>query len=150
MKVYFIFDIKEEFMKLYMDNPRVLYGILKQIYYLDREEVSFGYNLFSQLTNQINKSEIDRKLFLKFHQDIPYSKKGNTHYINNLYKDEISRLIIKKSYIRLETEQNFSTFFSILKNFSNNFFVCDFDTLDYFFLSIDKENPKLSLQTYTI
>lgn len=150
MKVYFIFDVKDEFIKLYTGNERVLYGILKQIYYLDKEEVSFGYNLFSQLTNQINKNEIDRQLFLQFHQDVPYSKKGHTHYINNLYKDEVSRLIIKRSYIRLETEQNFSTFFSILKNFSNNFFVCDFASSNYYFLTTDEQNPKITLQTYTI
>lgn len=150
MKVYFIFDIKEEFIKLYTGNERVLYGILKQIYMLEREEVSFGYNLFSQLTNQINKKEIDCQLFIQFHQDVPYSKKGNTHYINNLYKDEVSRLIIKKTYIRLETEQKFSTFFSILKNFSKNYFVCDFTSQDYFFLNSDETNPKITLQTYTI
>lgn len=150
MKVYFIFDVKEEFIKLYTGNERVLYSILKQIYYLDKDELTFGYNLFSQLTNSINKKEIDQKLFLQFHQDVPYSKKGNVHYINNLYKDEISRLIIKRSYIKLESEQNFSTFFSILKNFSNNFFVCNFKDQDYFFLTTDETNPKISLQTYTI
>lgn len=149
MKVYFIFDVKEEFIKLYTGNERVLYSILKQIYYLDKDDLTFGYNLFSQLTNPINKTEIDRKLFLQFHQDIPYSKKENVHYINNLYKDEISRLIVKRSYIRLESEQNFSTFFSILKNFSDNFFVCNFTNSDYFFLTSDETNPKVPLQTYT-
>lgn len=150
MKVYFIFDVKDEFIKLYTGNERVLFSILKQIYYLEKEEVIFGYNLFSQLTNPINKTEIDRQIFIQFHQDIPYSKKGQVHYINNLYKDEISRLIIKKSYIRLESEQDFSTFFSILKNFSSNYFVCNFQEPDYFFLNNNETIPKISLQTYTI
>lgn len=150
MKVYFIFDIKEEFIRLYTGNEYVLYSILKQIYYLDKNDLSFGYNLFNQLTNKINKQELDKKLFIQFHQDIPYSKKGQTHYINNLYKDEISRLIIKRSYIKLESEQNFSTFFSILKNFSNNFFVCNFSDPDYFFLNKDELSPKITLKTYTI
>lgn len=147
MKVYFIFDVKDEFIKLYTGNERVLYSILKHIYFLEKEEIAFGYNLFSQLTNVIDKNEIDRKIFLKFHQDVPYSKKGQIHYINNLYKDEISRLIIRKSYIRLESEQKFSTFFSILKNFSNNFFVCNFEETDYFFLTKDENNSRLSIQT---
>ena len=150
MKVYFIFDIKDEFIKLYTGNEFVLYSILKQIYYLDKNDLSFGYNLFKQLTNKINKQELDKKLFIQFHQDIPYSKKGQTHYINNLYKDEISRLIIKRSYIKLESEQNFSTFFSILKNFSNNFFVCNFSDPNYFFLNKDELSPKITLKTYTI
>ncbi len=150
MRVYFIFDLKEEFKKLYAGNERVLFSVLKQIYYLDKNEILFGYNLFSQLANPIRKTELDRKIFLQFHQDIPYSKKGQIHYINNLYKDEISRLEIKRSYIKIESEQSFSTFFSILKNFSNNYFVCEFNYQDFFFLTTEEKIPLIPLQTYTI
>ena len=135
MKVYFIFDIKKEFKNLYKGNERVLYNILKQIYYLEKNEVEYGYNLFNQLINKINKNDLDRKIFIKYHQDIPYSKRNQTHYINNLYKDEISRLTIKSSYMRLEVENNSKAFFEILSNFSENYFVCDFKNHDYFFLT---------------
>ena len=121
MKVYFIFDVKEQFISLYQNNYRVLYNILRQIYYLDKEEVNYAYTLFRQLTNVIDKNMVDRDIFLKCHKDIPYSKRGNTHYINNLYKDEVSRLTIRKSYIKLETEQLNSSFFELLKKYSNNF-----------------------------
>ena len=63
MRVYFIFDIKEEFINLYKGNERILFNILKQIYYLDKEEVEYGYHLFQQLINPINKNKIDRYLF---------------------------------------------------------------------------------------
>lgn len=138
MKVYFIFDVKEQFISLYQNNYRVLYNILRQIYYLDREEVNYAYTLFRQLVNTIDKNTIDRDIFLKLHRDIPYSKRGNVHYINNLYKDEVSRLTIKKSYIRLETEQLNSSFFGVLKKYSSNYFVCDFKNYNYFFLSSSK------------
>ena len=134
MRVYFIFDVKNEFVSLYQGNERVLYNILRQIYYLDKTEVEYGYHLFRQLINPIPKAQIDRALFLKFHQDIPYSKRGNVHFINNLYRDEISRLIVKTSYIRLELEQEMSSFFTILKEFSSNYFVCCFSHSEYFFL----------------
>ena len=147
MKVYFIFDIKNEFKKLYEGNERILFSILKQIYYLDKSELIFGYNLFSQLTNGIPKSKIDQKIYIDFHQDIPYSKKGHTHYINNLYKDEISRLEVKRSYIKLETEQPSSTFFSILENYSENLFFCEFKQQDYFFIT---EHKTLALKPSTI
>lgn len=138
MKVYFIFDVKEQFISLYQNNYRVLYNILRQIYYLDREEVNYAYTLFRQLVNTIDKNTMDRDIFLKLHRDIPYSKRGNVHYINNLYKDEVSRLTIKKSYIRLETEQLNSSFFEVLKKYSSNYFVCDFKNYNYFFLSSSK------------
>ena len=134
MRVYFLFDIKEEFINLYKDNERVLYNILKQIYYLDKEEVEYGYNLFKQLINPIDKLKIDKYLFLKLHQDIPYSKRNNIHYYNNLYRDEVSRLTVKKSYIKIEAEQISSSFFDYLNDLNPRLFVCEFKYQDYFFL----------------
>ena len=148
MRVYFIFDIKEQFISLYQNNYRVLYNILRQIYYLDKEEISYAYTLFSQLINKIDKNTIDRQIFLKCHKDIPYSKRGNTHYINNLYKDEISRLIIKRSYIKLESEQYNSSFFKLLDNYSSNFFGCDSKNHNYFFLKDFCDKKQLELSSF--
>ena len=134
MKVYYIFKLKEEFFELYKDTPSVLYSILRNIYYLDREEVDYGYNLFKQLTLPIEKNRMDRELFIKYHQDIPYSKKKDIHYINDLYRNEVSRLLINNSHLRLELEQNYSTFFKILREEDNNLFACSFQKCDFFFL----------------
>lgn len=134
MKVYYIFKLKDEITELYKDTPSVLYNILRNIYYLDREEVDYGYNLFKQLTLPVEKNRLDRELFIKFHGDIPYFKRKDIHYINNLYKNEVSRLSISKSYLKLEVEQNFSTFFRILKDEDNNLFACSFQKCDFFFL----------------
>ncbi len=147
MKVYFIFEVKDEFKKLYEGNERILFSILKQLYYLDKSELMYGYNLFNQLTNEIPKYKLDQSIYIKLHQDVPYSKKGQVHYINNLYKDEISRLEIKRSYIKLETEQSSSTFFSILENYSENLFFCEFKQQDYFFIT---EHKTLALKPSTI
>ena len=135
MKRYYMFQIKKEFQSLYSDSPSILYNILKNIYYLDKTEVEYGYNLFHQLILPIEKNEVDRRLFIKFHKDIPYSKRKDIHYINNLYRNEISRLMINKSYCRLEIEQNFSTFFPILQKELGNLFVCSFEKTDFFFLN---------------
>ena len=130
MKVYYIFKMKKQFISLYKDTPSVLYNILKNIYYLDKEEVDYGYNLFIP----INKNELARKLFIKLHQEIPYSKRKDIHYINNLYKNEISRLNITNMFMKLELEQNFSSFFKILQEEIDDLFVCCFNRVDFFFL----------------
>ena len=134
MKVYYIFKMKKQFISLYKDTPSVLYNILKNIYYLDKEKVDYGYNLFNQLIIPINKNELDRKLFIKLHQEIPYSKRKDIHYINNLYKNEISRLNITNMFMKLELEQNFSSFFKILQEEIDDLFVCCFNRVDFFFL----------------
>jgi hypothetical protein len=134
MKVYYIFKIKKEFVSLYKDSPSTLFHILKSIYYLDRTEVDYGYNLFRQLTLPLDKNKLDREIFIKLHQDIPYSKRKDVHFINNFYRNEVSRLTINKSYCKLEVEQNFSSFFPILEEKINNLFVCAFQKTDFFFL----------------
>lgn len=134
MKVYFIFRLKEEFVSLYRDTPSVLFQILKNIYYLDKEEVDYGYHLFKQLTLNIPKERVDRDIFINYHQNIPYLKRNNTHFINDFTRNEISRLTLNKSYIRLEVEQDYSSFFKILQEEIDNLFVCSFRVIDFFFL----------------
>lgn len=134
MRVFYIFKIKDEFKYLYKDNPSHLYNLLKQIYYLGRDDINYGENVFFQLVDRIDKDFYDRKLFIELHRDIPYSKRGDIHIINNLYKNEISRLIIKSSYMKVESESSFSSFFKYLSNLEDNLFVCDFLYTDFFFL----------------
>lgn len=135
MKVYYVFKIKDEFVNLYSDIPSVLYNILRTIFYLDKEEVEYGYNLFTQLIIPFKKKDLDKELFIQLHQDIPYSKRGNIHYINNLYLNEISRLSVGNYYLKLELEQPFSSFFDILNKKNSNLFVCCFKNTDFFFLN---------------
>lgn len=134
MKVYYIFNLKPEFVALYKDNARVLFNILRSIYYLDKEEVTYGYNLFNQLIVPFQKNKLDRELYINLHQNIPYSKRKDVHYINDLYKDEVSRLTINNFYLKLELDQSYSSFFSLINSKFTNLFVCNFKNIDYFFL----------------
>ena len=64
-----------------------------------------------------------------------YSKNGEKHIINNLYKDEVSVLTVKNSYLLITTNQNNTSFFQILDQYASDFFICDFSNMDYFWLS---------------
>jgi len=132
MRVYFIFDIKDEYRYKY--NVNSLFNILKGIYNLDNNNYDYAYTILRQITNEIDKDKLNIDIFVKLHSEYPYSKRGNIHYYNLLYKDEISRMIIKKSHIKLEVEQDTSSFFNILKKYSDNYFVCDFNRLKYFYI----------------
>lgn len=134
MRVFYIFNIREEFKYLYQDNPSMLYNILKQIYYLGHDDILYGKNLFQQLTKSIPKEQIDRILFIKLHQEFSYSKRGDTHIMNHLYKNEVSKLIVKNAYMKIETDSVTSSFFPHLSQFGDSLFVCDFECLDFFFL----------------
>ncbi len=134
MRRFYIFSIRPELMELYQESPDNLYKILNSIYHMKDDELTYAYNLFQQICIRIDNLAINNKLYLKLHNDLVYTKLQDEHIINNLYKDEISVLKVKKSHLILDCNTSYSSFFSILNQNNSNFFICDFQTGDYFFL----------------
>ncbi len=135
MRRFYIFSIRKELMSLYKENPGNLYKILNSIYGMNEEELTYAYNLFQQICVNIDNLSLNNKLYLKMHNDLVYTKIDNEHIINNLYKDEVSVLKVKKSHLVLDCNSSYSSFFQFLNSQDSNFFVCDFKDSDYFFLS---------------
>ena len=135
MRTFYIFKMKKEFVSLYQNSPGSLYNVLKHLYYMKRHEMSYGFNLFQQLTDKIDKNKLDREIYIKYHDEMVYSKNHDEHIINNLYKDEISILIIKSTYILMNANRNYSSFFTILESLGDEYFVCDFVSQDYFWIN---------------
>ncbi len=135
MRRFYIFNVRPELIPLYKENSDNLYKILNGIYLMKEKELTYAYNLFKQICSCIDTLGLNNKLYLKMHNDLVYTKIDNEHIINNLYKDEVSVLKIKKSHILLDCNTSYSSFFTFLNNFSSNFFVCDFQKGDYFFLN---------------
>lgn len=135
MRIYHIFSMKDEFLSLYQDNPELLYQILRQIYYMHECDIDYAFNLFDQLTEKIKKIALDKSLFIELHKKMIYSKSGNQHIINNIYKDEVSILVVKNSHILITTNHSSSSFFQFLLPRNHNYFVCDFTSNDYFWLN---------------
>ena len=135
MRIYYVFDIRSEYVDLYKETPNSLYNVLHQLYYMRKKDLEYGFNMFKQLANRIDKEELDKNIFLKLHNKMTYVKKGDNHIINNLYKDELSSLKVKYSYILINTNKSYTDFFNVLALDNRNYFVCDFINNDYFFLS---------------
>lgn len=135
MRIYYAFSMKEEIRRLYEDHPLNLYLILRNLYFMREADQDYAISLYKQMINKLNKTKIDRDLFIQYHNTYTYSKNRDKHIINNLYKDEVSVLIVKNSYLLITTNQNDTSFFHILDDYAPNFFVCDFRNTDYFWLS---------------
>ena len=135
MRIYYVFDIRSEYVDLYKETPNSLYNVLHQLYYIRKKDLEYGFNMFKQLANRIDKDELDKNIFLKLHNKMTYVKKKDNHIINNLYKDEVSALKVKYSYILINTNKSYTDFFNVLAFDNRNYFVCDFINNDYFFLS---------------
>ena len=135
MRIYYVFDIRSEYVDLYKETPNSLYNVLHQLYNMRKKDLEYGFNMFKQLANRIDKDEVDKNIFLKLHNKMTYVKKKDNHIINNLYKDEVSALKVKYSYILINTNKSYTDFFNVLALDNRNYFVCDFINNDYFFLS---------------
>lgn len=122
-------------MDLYRDTPNTLYNILNQMYYMKKNEIGYGFNLFHQMINRIDKFDLDKHLYVLMHTKMKYSKKGDEHILNNLYKDEVSILKVKSTHIIINANKSYTEFFLLLNQYDPSFFVCDFNNHDYFFLS---------------
>ena len=135
MRIYYCFKIKKEFISLYKDTPSTLYNILNQLYYIRKNDLNYGYTLFSQIVDPIDKAHIDKKIYIKLHTKMRYSKRKDEHIINNLYKDEVSIMKVRNTYILINSNKSCTEFFELLGSLNKELFVCDFTNNDYFFLS---------------
>lgn len=122
MRIYYAFSMKEEIKKLYEDHPLNLYLILRNLYFMREADQEYAVYLYKQMINKLNKSKIDRDLFIQYHNTYTYSKNGEKHIINNLYKDEVSVLTVKNSYLLITTNQNQYLIFSNFRPVCIRFF----------------------------
>ena len=125
----------KEFYKLYREKPSELFFIFNRIYHMKLSDKEYGYNLFSQISNFLDKSKINEVIKDKYKDKIMYSNNGNEHIINNLFLNEISILTIKNSNIKIESNVEKPAFLENLRDLKLNLFVCDFKNQDFFFIT---------------
>lgn len=135
MKEYYVFLIKDEFVKLYSSKSSDLFYIFNRIYYMKEMDKMYGYNLFSQISCFFDKDDVNEFLYNKYKDKIMYSYANDEHIINNLFLNEISILKVKPSSIRIQTNTCSSSFLEDLKNYNKNLFVCNFKEQEFFFIS---------------
>ena len=95
MKEYYIFNLKKEFAKLYKERPSELFYIFNRIYYMKEVDKNYGYNLFEQICNFIDKKEINEYLYNIYKDKMMYSYNENEHVINNLYTPLVCVCILR-------------------------------------------------------
>ncbi len=135
MRIFYVFNIKKEVYEIYKDTPSVLYNFMKYIYKANKDNLDYGNIIFNQVADKFNKKKLDLDIFIKLHNKMRYTKRKEEHIINNLYKDEISIMKIKNSYIVINSNKNYTEFFNIISKNYNECLVCDFINQDYFFLT---------------
>ena len=133
MRTFYIFKIKNEYAELTKNNPYHLFKMLSYIYRLDTHDISRGIELFNKMTDNFNSKKIDVDLFRTYRENYFYTKFKNVHQMNNIYKKEESKLVIRKKFLLLQSTVIRPIFLNDLSKYENLFF-CDFSNKDYFWL----------------
>lgn len=144
MRIYYLFEIKENIIKNYKNNYDELFQLLESIYKLKEDDLILGYNIFNKIVNPIDKDNFNNYIKNKNISSENYICYDYTHIINDFYNDESTKLIINNSHIKIKTNKNAPSFFYNIRNF-DNMFVCDFDHHDYFLLNDTVYNSCISV-----
>lgn len=131
MRTYFIFNINKEMSILTKDSPYMLYKSFESIYKGQRSDLNIATNLYEQLALRIHPG-LNNHIYNTFKDDDFYYLANNNHQYYNKYKDERCQLTIKNSYMICLTNTIKP---KILTKLDGNYFVCDFENKDYFWLN---------------
>ena len=133
MRKFYIFKINREMAILTKDSPYNIYKNMEQLKKYNIDNVSFCFNIYEQIVTPINNRSFNRRILNKYKDNNYYQKYHNIHTIYNKYKPEETKLVIKNTYILLETNSIKPSFLKDLA-FDKDLFVCDFDNRDYFWI----------------
>ncbi len=133
MRRFYIFKIKKEYAMITKKNPYHLYRTLEQIYYIDRNEIHLGIEMFTRIIDVLNPKQIDIDLFKKYKENYFYTKYRNVHQIYDIYRQEKTKLTVNRTYLELESSILRPSFLKELENI-NDLFFCDFENKDFFWL----------------
>ena len=145
MRTYYIFNVNKYYNYMYKDKPFKMYKIFEEIYYSKDYDSIKTYHVLEEIANPFNKIMLNEYIYFEYKLKYGYKRKDNLHYLNTTEK---SILRINNYNIKIETEGNYSEFFNEISNYNNNLFVCDFENMDYFWLSKLKtlQNSNLIVQ----
>jgi len=133
MRHFYIFNIKDVFLKLIRREPDILFNTLNSIYNMNIKDINYGLYIYNNIIDPINKNYVSENIYKKYLNDTRYLKFMNTHMYNNYFNKETTRLIINNSFFKLDSTSINPTFFKTLNEYKN-LFVCDFENKDYFWL----------------
>ncbi len=134
MRVFYLFQVKENILKKYKNNHEELYKLLESIHYLKTEDIVLGYKIYDNIVKSIDKDDYNNYIKSKNNNNDFYICYNYTHTINDFYFNESTKMIINNSFIKIKTNINIPSFFYDLREFKN-IFVCDFNNNDYFLLN---------------
>ena len=142
LKTFYLFKLKANYINVAKTTPNNIYILLNSIYKHNKKELYIAFDLFNEICLPINNEFFNDYIYKKLRSSEEYTKFKNIHMYNNYFTDEVSKMIVNKSHIRIKSNFN-DNIFKINLNDLGNLFICDFDNgyYDYF---LNKEKFRMN------
>lgn len=135
MRTYYLFFIDKMFAYIYKEKSSLLFQNFYPIYKKRNKYNNLINDIYLQLINHINKRDLNEYIYNKCKDQSSYFFYDNCHIKENIYNNEITKLIVNNTFIKIISNVDYPSFFDILDSYFDNIFICDFDNYDYFWLS---------------
>lgn len=130
MRKYYLFMIKSDYYKSYKNNSFVLYNTLRNLYFLKKNNFSYGISLYHSVCQTINSNLLINYIKRKYHH-----KNINSNIIKLLSENERTIVQINRSCIVVLSNINLPDILKTFYIYNKRMFVCDFKNEDYFWIS---------------
>ena len=139
MRTFYLFKLNDIYSSIACSKPNNIYLLFKSIYTYDKKDILVAFDLFNDISMPINTDFIEIFIFNKLKIDENYTKYRNIHMYNNYLTNEVSKMSVLKSHIKIKSNMYNNIFINNLKDITN-LFVCDFifDKYDYFKMNYKK------------
>lgn len=137
MKTFYIFKINKNYISLAKSSPENMYMLFKSINNHKRDDIIVAYDLLKEISLPINRDFFNEFIYMKLRYNESYTKYRNVHMYNDYLKDEISKMSINNSHIKIKSNKENNVFVNNLINI-DNLFLCDFNN-DYYKYLINNE-----------
>ena len=136
MRTFYLFKLNNIYSSIAENKPNNIYLLYKSIYTYDKKDIIVAFDLFNDISLPINIDFIDTYIFNKLKIDENYTKYRNIHMYNNYLTNEVSKMNILKSFIKIKSNFEDNIFINNLKEITS-LFVCDFmyNNYEYFKIS---------------
>ena len=140
MKTFYLFKISENYINIAKKTPENIYVLLSSIYRQNKRNIDIAFNLFNEICLPINNEFFNDYIYKKLKSNEEYTKFKNTHMYNNYFTDEVSKMIIRISNIKIKSNIKENIFIINLSDLGN-LFICDFEN-NYYDYFLNKEISK--------
>ena len=123
LRTFYIFKVNSDYSKLTRTIPSNLFSAYLNIKLSTQNNLEYLYNEYFSFTDSIKKKDISSFIYSKLNRDDGYSLYGNVHMYNNYYTDEVSKLIVKSSFMVIKSNKVNSTFLTVLAHIPNIFII---------------------------